>query len=96
MVPLEAALQVDRVRPLEQLGQYLLGEPELDPEHLTQPLREQLARIRQRLGHYAPPSPTGRPYTRSTGVPPAERLRSHPSNLIRVMPAKGEQWFREH
>ena len=29
------------------------------------------------------------PYTRSTGVSRAARLRSHPSNLIRVMPAKG-------
>ena len=28
-------------------------------------------------------------YTRATGVPRATRLRSHPSNLIRVMPAKG-------
>jgi len=23
-------------------------------------------------------------------------LRAHPSNLIRVMPAKGAQWFHEH
>src|SRR5262249_27415044 len=33
--------------------------------------------------------PAPGPYTRSTGVPRGARLRSHPSNLIRVMPAKG-------
>jgi hypothetical protein len=88
-VPLEAALQVDRVRLLGQLGLHLPGELQLDPQHLAQPRREEFARIRQQLCHRAHPFPPAGPYTHRTGVPRAARLRSHPSNLIRVMPAKG-------
>src|SRR5436190_10442138 len=88
-MPAEARPQVGRVRLLAQPRQHVVGQLALDPEHLAQARRQQLARCGQLPGHRARRSPGLGSYTRGTGVPPWRRLRSHPSNLIRVMPAKG-------
>src|SRR5947209_19976234 len=89
-MPIEAALQVWTPDPFAQLRQQLLCKLLLDPEHLTKECSEQLPWCGQRLDHRARPLPgAGDPYTRCTGVSRAARLRSHPLNLIRVMPAKG-------
>src|SRR5581483_9058940 len=69
-MPLEAAPELGRVRAVRELREDLVGEPELDPQHLAQLRDEQLSRRCQLLlGHRAARSRGSNSYTRPTGVP---------------------------
>ena len=87
-MPVEAAPQVRRMRLSAQPRQHLLRKLPLGPEHPAQVRGEELAWRRQLVRHTARRSQRLR-FVHWVDRGAATRLRSHPSNLIRVMPAKG-------
>jgi hypothetical protein len=65
----EPVAEVGRVRALQQLREHLVGERQLDPEHLPQPGGEEVTRTRDRLGHVDRRARARGSYTPGTGVP---------------------------